>query len=49
MTVNIRADEVGYGMGLEGGSTEYGGLLPITISSVELNGPAARYVTQCML
>ena len=43
MPVEVRADEVGFGMALEGGSTEYG-LFPITISSIEVNGPAARFV-----
>ncbi len=39
--IKLRADSVGFGMGLEGGTTEFG-MYPITISSIEPNGPAER-------
>ncbi len=44
MVVSLTADEVGFGLSLQGGATEYINY-PITISSIEDSGPAARSVS----
>lgn len=41
MVLRLEADQIGYGMSLQGGFTERGSY-PITIASVEDGGPAAK-------
>ena len=41
MIVSLTADEVGFGLSLQGGAIEYANY-PITISTIEDGGPAAR-------
>ena len=42
MIISLEADDIGYGMGLQGGATERG-VYPIIIASIEAGGPAAKY------
>ena len=41
MVVEIKADSIGFGMALEGGSSEYGDY-PIMISSIKPGSPAGK-------
>ncbi len=41
MEVRLEADDIGYGLSLQGGATERGEF-PIVIASIEEGGPAAR-------
>lgn len=41
MQVTLVADDIGYGLSLEGGTTERS-VFPIFISSIEDGGPAAK-------
>lgn len=43
MMVSLHADEIGFGLSLQGGATDYGNY-PLTISGIEEGGPAARWV-----
>jgi hypothetical protein len=41
MVVRLVADDIGYGLSLQGGTTERG-VYPIVIASIEGGGPAAK-------
>lgn len=43
MLLRLQADDIGYGMSLQGGAAERA-VYPIVIASIEDGGPAARYV-----
>ena len=43
MTIKLKADEIGFGMGIQGGASEYGNY-PIVISELIPDGPAGLLV-----
>ena len=44
MVVSLTADSIGFGMSLQGGVTEYG-FVPVTVASIDPDGPAGMCVT----
>lgn len=50
MTIQLEADDIGYGLSLQGGATDRG-VYPLVITAIDGGGPAAKLgrlqVSQC--